>query len=37
VQLSYFEAPAEALEDESVMAGWCQLAWQAAWRAKGAQ
>ncbi len=37
VQLSYHEAPAEALEDMGEMADWCQLAWQAALRAKGAK
>lgn len=34
VQLSYHEAPPEALEDEAEMAEWCQLAWQAALRAQ---
>lgn len=34
VQLSYHEAPPQALEDEAEMADWCQLAWQAALRAK---
>ena len=34
VQLSYHEAPPEALEDESAMADWCQRAWQAALRAQ---
>lgn len=43
VQLSYHEAPPEALESQEEMAAWCQLAWQAALRAqakkatKGAQ
>jgi DNA transformation protein and related proteins len=34
VKLSYHEAPAEALEEEAEMAVWCDLAWQAALRAK---
>lgn len=34
VQLSYHEAPPQALEDEAEMADWCQLAWQAALRTK---
>lgn len=34
VQLSYREAPPEALEDEAEMAEWCDLAWQAALRAQ---
>lgn len=34
VQLSYHEAPPEALEDAGEMADWCRLAWQAALRAK---
>ncbi len=34
VHLSYHEAPPEALENEAEMADWCQLAWQAALRAK---
>lgn len=34
VQLSYHEAPPEALEDESEMADWCLRAWQAALRSK---
>lgn len=34
VQLSYHEAPPEALEDAAEMANWCQLAWQSALRAK---
>lgn len=34
VQLSYHEAPPEALEDDEAMADWCRLAWQAALRAK---
>lgn len=34
VQLSYREAPPEALEDGAVMADWCQRAWQAALRAQ---
>jgi len=34
VSLSYHEAPAEALEDEAVMAQWCRLAWEAALRSK---
>lgn len=32
VQLSYHEAPPEALEDGAAMADWCQSAWQAALR-----
>ena len=35
VQLSYHEAPADAMEDEAVMAEWCERAWQAALRSKG--
>lgn len=34
VQLSYHEAPAQALEDAAEMADWCALAWQAALRAQ---
>ena len=34
VQLSYREAPSEALDDELTMRQWCELAWQAALRAK---
>lgn len=34
VQLSYHEAPPQALEDQACMAEWCRLAWQAALRAK---
>lgn len=34
VQLSYHEAPPEALEDAGEMADWCRLAWRAALRAK---
>ena len=36
VNLSYREAPPQALEDEAEMTAWCQLAWQAALRAKAA-
>lgn len=35
VQLSYHEAPPQALEDAAEMAQWCALAWQAALRAQG--
>lgn len=35
VQLSYHEAPAQAMEDAAEMADWCALAWQAALRAQG--
>lgn len=34
VQLSYHEAPPQALEDPAEMAQWCALAWQAALRAR---
>lgn len=34
VQLSYHEAPPQALEDQACMAEWCRLAWEAALRAK---
>lgn len=34
VNLSYHEAPPEALENGAEMAAWCELAWQAALRAK---
>ncbi len=34
VQLSYHEAPPQALEDPAEMAEWCALAWQAALRAR---
>ncbi len=34
VQLSYHEAPPQALEDPAEMAEWCALAWQAALRAQ---
>jgi len=36
VRLGYHEAPADALEDETVMAEWCRLGWQAALRSKRA-
>lgn len=36
VQLSYHEAPPEALEDKGEMAHWCRLAWQSALRVRAA-
>jgi DNA transformation protein len=36
VRLSYWQAPPETLENEAEMADWCQLAWQAALRARAA-
>lgn len=36
VQLSYHEAPPEAMEDKAEMANWCRLAWQSALRARAA-
>ena len=34
IAMSYFQAPPDALDDPAVMAGWAQLAYEAALRAK---